>query len=411
MIEMRTLLLQLPLDAPGPQVSYGVCQAGQPGMADEWQAVQSPLSLLPRPERRTEVVLMVPAPALSWHRVSLPPGLARAPARLQAALHGLLEEHLLHEPQQLQLALAPGWQSGQPAWVAACDRGWLLAHLQALEASGLMVQRIVPELAPPAQGEVWHALGDEHSGWLWCCSAEHGVCGWPVSTAAHLPDSWLQGRSLLVEPPLASWAQARSGAQIRLVNHASHWREALESGWNLGQFELQSRLHSGLRQRLRRLTDGPLHQPRWRAARWGLAALLLVQLTGLQAWAWKTQQQWQAKQAQWDGILQQSFPQVKLVVDAPLQMAREVERLRQASGQLAAQDFEAQLQALGHALPAGMSAPASLGYAQGQLHWQAPEADADATRAMAEALRTRGYQLMSNGPRWRMQAQAEEVHR
>lgn len=406
MISMRTLLLQLPLNAPGPQASYGAFWISPAGIDEQSQPAQTPLSLLPRPERRTEVVLMLPALAVSWHRVSLPPGLGRTPARLLAALHGLLEERLLHEPQQVQLALAPGWQAGQPTWVAACDRGWLLAHLQALEACGLTVQRIVPELAPPTQGEVWHALGNELDGWLWCCSAEHGVCGWPVEAAAHLPESWLQGRSLLAEPSLAKWAQARTGVQIRLVNHASHWREALETGWNLGQFEMQSRLHSGLWQRLRRLADGPLRQPRWRAARWGLAALLLVQLTGLQAWAWKTQQQWQDQQAQSDAILQQSFPQVKLVVDAPLQMAREVERLRQASGQLAAQDFEAQLQALGQALPAGVNAPARLIYLDGQLHWPATEGDAS---AMREALRSKGYQLLSDGQRWRLQALGQEV--
>jgi len=123
---------------------------------------------------------MAPAAALSWHRVTLPAGLGRGGAKLQAVLQGLLEDRLLQEPQQVHLALAPQWQSGEPVWVVACDKAWLQAHLQALQDAGLPVQRIVPELAPPASGQHWHALGDPDSGWLWCCDADHGVNGWPV---------------------------------------------------------------------------------------------------------------------------------------------------------------------------------------------------------------------------------------
>lgn len=402
---MKTLLLQLPTSAPGPQVSYGLAwlDPGEPGA--RLQPSQAPLTLLPRPERRNEVVVMVPASALSWHRVTLPPGLSRASGRLQAVLHGLLEEHLLQEPQQLQMAMAPGWHAGEACWVAACDQGWLLAHLQALEATGLSVHRVVPELAPPAQGEIWHALGDLHSGWLWCCSAERGVCSWPASMAAQLPATWFEGRPLLAEPALIAWAKERAGAQASLVDPASHWREALDSGWNLGQFGLQSRLRSDLLQRLRRLADGLLRQPRWRAARWGLLTFLIVQLAGIQTWAWMAQRQWQAQQAQWTTILQQSFPEVKVVIDAPLQMAREVERLRQGSGQLAPQDFEALLQVLGQTLPAGVTAPDTLSYQDGQLQWPAPTIDAAQTRTLTLALQARGYQLSTEGPRWRLRAQ------
>lgn len=399
------MLLQLPQGMPGPQAVYGLAwlDAAEPNA--RLQCSQVPLNLLPRADRRVEVVTMVPAWTLSWHRVTLPPGLSRAPARLQAALCGLLEDRLLQEPQQLQLALAPGWRAAEATWVAACDQAWLLAHLQALEASGLAVQRIVPELAPPAEGEFWHALGDADSGWLWCRSAERGVCGWPIAMTAQLPGTWLEGQPLQAEPALSAWAQARAGAAARLVDTASHWRDALGSGWNLAQFGLQSRLHSGGLQRLRRVADDLLRQRQWRPARWGLLALLLVQLAGLQTWAWMTQRQWQAQQAQWTTLLQQSFPQVKVVIDAPVQMAREVDRLRQGSGQLAPQDFEALLQALGQALTEQMPAPKQLSYQDGQLQWPAPAMDAAQTTALVQTLESRGYRLSTEGSRWRLQAQ------
>jgi len=401
---MKTLLLQLPLGQPGPQAVYGLAWLDAAEPEARLQRSHAPLALLPHTDRRAEVVVMVPAQAQSWHRVTLPPGLSRAPARLQAALYGLLEDRLLQEPQHVQLALAPGWRAGESTWVAACDQSWLLAHLEALESAGLAVQRIVPEMAPPAQAEVWHALGDADSGWLWCRSAEHGVCGWPIAVSAAWPASWAEGAPLLAEPGLSGWAQARAGSAARLVDPASHWREALNSGWNLAQFALQSRLRSGRWQGLRRLADGLVRQPQWRAARWGLLAFLLVQLAGLQAWAWMTGQRWQAQQAQWTAILQESFPQVKVVIDAPVQMAREVDRLRQGSGELAPQDMETLLQALGESLPAGVPAPRQLSYQNGQLHWPAPALGPVQTAALVQALESRGYRLSTEGPRWRLQA-------
>jgi general secretion pathway protein L len=64
--------------------------------------------LLPKLDRASELVVMVPALALSWHRVELPPGLHKQKARLQAALHGLLEERLLDDPAQTAREI---WQS------------------------------------------------------------------------------------------------------------------------------------------------------------------------------------------------------------------------------------------------------------------------------------------------------------
>lgn len=402
---MRTLLLQLPLRAPEPQASYGVAWLDSASTDTRVACSQTPLALLPRAERQVEVVAMVPAAALSWHRVSLPAGLGRSGQRLQAALAGLLEERLLQEPAQLQLALAPHWKPSESAWVAACDKAWLNAHLQTLEAAGLPVQRIVPELAPPAQGQCWHALGDENSGWLWCRSADSGVTGWPVAVASQLPASMLAGAAVQSEPALAHWVQTRLNTTAELVDTASHWRPALSSGWNLAQFELQARLRARRGQGLRRALDQLRRAPQWRPARWGLVALLAAQLLGLNAWAWKTRQQWDAQQAQWTRILQESFPKVTVVVDAPVQMAREVARLRQGSGQLATQDFEAMLHALGVALPPGTASPTSLSYQDGSLQWPALALTAVQQSAFEQALQRQGYRLQVQGSTWRLQTQ------
>lgn len=405
MTPMRTLLLRLPATPPSPAAVYGTAVLDLAVAEARVSASTAPLALLPRASRQTEVVAMVPAAALSWHRVTLPAGLGRSSAKLQAALQGLLEDRLLQEPAQVHLALAPQWTAGTPTWVAACDKVWLQTHLQALNEAGLPVQRIVPEFAPPISGQSGHALGDEASGWLWCCDAEHGVSGWPVATDAQPPSQWLAGVTLQAEPGLVRWAQARLGeGQVVLVNHAHHWHAAARGSWNLAQFELQTGARTRRLQGLRRALDTLVRHPQWQAARWGLAVLLLGQLVGLQAWAWMTRQQWQAEQERWTQILQQSFPKVSVVVDAPLQMAREVARLRQASGQLTPQDFESQLQALGKALPVGVAAPTRLDYQNGQLQWPALSLTAEQQSAFAQALQGQGLRWRSAGGLQSLQA-------
>ena len=401
MTAMRTLLLQLPLSLPGPQAVYGQAWV-EPAAPARLSVRHAPLALLPTVGAQTPVVAIVPAAALSWHRVTLPPGLKRQSPRLLSALHGLLEEHLLQEPAQLHIALPPQAQAGQALWVAVCDKAWLQQQLHALQAAQLSVQRLVPEFTPPDSGECLYALGQANSGWLWLCSSAHGVQAWPVATAQQLPSPWLEAAEVLAEPGLAAWAQQRWGERSRLVESAHHWTRALASRWDLAQFEFAGQLRPGRWWRWRERLDALWRQPHWRPARWGLLALLLAQLLGLNAWAWMTRQHWQAQQEGWGRVLQETFAHVTVVVDAPLQMARELARLRQASGQLGPSDLEAQLQALGAALPEGTAGPARLAYEDGVLQWPALALSPQQTSALQQALAARGYQLHSEGRQWRL---------
>jgi general secretion pathway protein L len=106
--------------------------------------------------------------------------------------------------------------------------------------------------------------------------------------------------------------------------------------------------------------------PRWRAARWGLVAALFANLAGLNAWAWRLDANLASKRAQVRQVLTQTFPNVKTVVDAPLQMERELALLRLSSGALSARDLEAMLSAAGTAVVQG-AAPAGLEFSAGQL--------------------------------------------
>jgi general secretion pathway protein L len=408
---MRILILQLPLDVPSPCTVYPhalVPTHTAPSVpALQWAAA----SLLPAADRQTDVVALVPALALSWHQVDLPAGLHKQPAKLKAALEGLLEERVLDETATLHMALAPDWQQSARPWVAVCDRQWLRGHLQALEAAGLTVHRIVPELAPTSTLLQGLALGTTEQGWLWCSQADRGVWGLPLQAIP--PDGeglWASDEErsqvdIQAEPAMVAATSQRLGVQARLMAPNQHWLAALASGWDLAQFEFQANAHSRRLKIWQRAANQLRHHSSWRPARWGLSLVLVSQLLGLNAWAWKTRTDWQTQQQAWTQMLLETFPQTRVVVDAPLQMAREVARLRQGSGQLTADGLEAMLGTLGHALPTGVAAPRQLQYQPGQLQLQNLELSRSEQDALRQSLSNKGYQWRAEGQTWLMTLQ------
>lgn len=299
------------------------------------QQGQDPVSLLP-PE--ADVVLAVPAPLLSWHWVTLP---ATGAARVRQVLDGLLEDRLLAEPTQLHLALQPGLTPGQAGWVCACDKAWLTAWLDVLQAAGRRLVRIVPEVAPHALHShgLWTALGqtwrvDAGPLGVYCAPAGTDTDSpVPASNAAE-PAPWH------AEPALTALAEHLSGqpATVQTVGH--RLLAATQGAWDLAQFDLRQsagvRQGQMLLQGLRALAFGPS----WRGVRLGLVALVSVSVLGLVAAAWQAQRQVDQQTQRIRQVLTQTFPSVTLVLDAPLQMQREVERLQRASGVAGPSDLE-----------------------------------------------------------------------
>ena len=104
---MSTLLIQLSAEhaTAGTQYHYIVSDDGQRSSSDGLAS----LSLLPTTGRASQVTAVIPAAQLSWHAITLPPGLnvqsRRQQTRIRAVLDGLLEEKLLDDPAQLEAAL------------------------------------------------------------------------------------------------------------------------------------------------------------------------------------------------------------------------------------------------------------------------------------------------------------------
>ena len=309
------------------------------------------VSLLPHAHGAgAESVAVVPADALSWHLVEWPRGITPRSQRLRAVLEGLLEEHLLDEPETLHFAVEPQARAGEATWIAVCDRPWLRACLQALEAGGHPITRIVPEIAPQSPAALY-ALGETTQP-MWVVRSARGVMVLPLAATSMallpaLPDDAL----CLAEPALAEQAEALLHRPLVLQPAAERWLQAAQSDWNLAQFEF---VRSGRIRALRRLATACAawwRSPAWRPARWSLALLVVVNLIGLQAWAWRERAALEAQRVAIREVLTRTFPQVKAVIDAPAQMAREVAALRQATATPASTDLETQLGALASAAP------------------------------------------------------------
>jgi general secretion pathway protein L len=394
---MSLLLIALPPGAPAGY-DFATSDDGQ-GVAAHGSAVPA---LLPPAGRGVEVVAVAPASQLSWQQVTLPRGVGPASPRLRTVLESLLEEQVLDDVEGLHFALAPGAQAGASAWVAVCDRAWLADHMAALEAAGRPVSRIVPEL-PPQDGPLqWQVTGTPERALLLMSGAEvpGGAQALPldVGTLALLPprpdDAPLP--ELRAEPAVAALAEQTLQQPVAIESPAQRLLRASRGGWDLAQFQFARTGRARAAKRAGALWRDFLHAPLWRPARWGLALLVLANLIGLNVLAWRTQDDLAARRAANQALLTQTFPAVKVVVDAPAQMAREVAQLRQATGAASPRDLEPMLQAFAQSAPVS-TAPTAIEFAAGELRLKGVTVAAAALTDANQRLRPQGYALSAEG--------------
>lgn len=363
------------------------------------QASSAPLTLLPRPGQTAqggtvhEVVALVPAQHLSWHQVQLPKGTltkrflqdGSAP-RLRAVLEGLLEDRLLDEPTQLHFALAPQPNTDAPLWVAVCDRTWLRAALQMLEQMGLAPSRVVPEFAPGERADTLFVVGDTTAPQV-VCTARGAVTVWPLSVATVALLNWPPEQPLLAAPAVVALAEQSFKRTATLQQTALSHVQALQTAWDLAQFDLVNSSRARSFKRGAAAARSFWQAPRWRAARLALLALLAINLAGLNAWAWKEQAALQARQTAIKQVLTTTFPQVQVVVDAPVQMARAVAALQQANGAPTGRDLESLLASFGTLAPVDY-VPSAIEFMSNELRLTGLPEDFD---DLAFKLKAQGY--------------------
>ena len=347
-------------------------------------------AVLPLPTRTgAEVVAVVPAAMLSWHRVELPKGTSARSPRLRAVLEGVLEDRLLDEPEALHFALQPQVRGSGPVWVAICDRAWLRAAVQALEAAGRPAARIVPEFAPEGEPAL-HAMGDPQRPVLVLAGSE-GVTALPLSSnALSLLPALPENTPLVAEPAVAGLAEQVLQHQPVLQHAAERWLRAARSQWDLAQFEFASSGRARAFKKLGTAWADVLAAPQWRPARWGALLLVVINLAGLNAWAWRERSALDDKREAVRRTLTQTFPQVKTIVDAPVQMEKEVAALRQTTGVTSGRDLEAMLGALSTAAPPQRPLT-KLDFANGELQARGLALAAPEAQSVAGALKSQGY--------------------
>jgi general secretion pathway protein L len=391
---MSALIVVLPPHAAtaATEFSYVVTNDG----ASVTRAGSAQVSVLPAPAHAGgEVVAVVPVTMLSWHRIELPKGVTPRSPRLRAVLDGLLEDQLLDEPETLHFALQPGARSEGPVWVATCDREWLHGAVQFLESADRPVARIVPEFAPQ-EPPALYAMGDPEDARLVAVTGE-GVSALPLSAGAlALLPSLPEDTACVAEPAVAQLAEQVLQHRPILQQPAERWVRAAHSSWDLAQFELSSSGRARAFKRIATLWSDVVAAPEWRAARWGLVLLIVGNLVGLNAWAWRERSAIATKREAMQRTLTQTFPNVKVVVDAPVQMEREIAALRQATGATSGRDLEAMLAALTAAVPPER-AITGIDYSNGELRVRGLGLGADELRNVAAAMKTRGYKASLNG--------------
>lgn len=350
-------------------------------------------ALLPKADT---VVAVMPATELAWHRLTLPKA---PPGKLRAALAGLLEDALLEDSEDVHFAVSPQAQPGQDGWVAVTQRAWLRLQLETLEAAGVVVDRVVPQAEPsdPPRGHFEHDAAAEDSRALRLVWARpDGVMVLhPGGTLARtwLPQPPPADIRWTAEPGAAEAAEHWLGQPVVVLPRADIALRAIDSAWNLRQFDFALR-HRGVR--ALRDTLRQLGGAQWRPMRWGLVGLLLVNLLGLNAWAWHQRSLVEQRRQEQLTILKQAFPHINAVLDAPVQMQREAEQLRAKAGRPGDTDLEPMLQAAASAWPADKVLQ-RLGFENGQLTLSVEGWRDDEIEALRSQLEPAGWSVKRDG--------------
>jgi general secretion pathway protein L len=270
----------------------------------------------------------------------------------------------------------------------------LQAALLALENAGLSIERVtaasVPGVAP--RGHFYTQDGTEAATpWLALAQPDGVAClRLQGSLARALQPADGAGVSWTATPAAATAAERWLGTPVALLTDSERALETAgpAGGLNLRQFDLAAR-HRGtraLREAFKRFRS-----TEWRPVRWGLTALVAVQLLGLNLQAWQQSQLLTARRTAMVDLLKATHPGVRAVLDAPLQMESETERLRAAAGRPGDKDLEALLGAAAGAWPDGLGPAQMLRFEGGRLTVAAPGWTEAQLTQFRDRLRGAGY--------------------
>ncbi|SAK39683.1 type II secretion system protein L [Caballeronia catudaia] len=366
------------------------------------RAGRAALGLLPR---ATSTVLIVAARDTLLLAASVPP--LKGP-RLRQALPNVVEDQLIQDPQTCHIAVDPVDLADGKRVVAVIDRGWFRFVLGAFSGAGHRNVKAVPAMrclpVPVCAAPVEE--GEEEEKAVPPTPFIAGLFGQVVSTAPALMGG------------VAAPAPAASGAPRIEIAIARGERAALGEGLALPADSIEATLSALAGDRpvtLYSLVDLPGDEPRLSGSRnaaavlagaqpiafealarnavasrfdlcqfefaaqpWRLdratvrrlrvpialvAASVIVSIIGINVQWLQLARQRDAIGAQMTELLLNAFPKTTVVLDAPDQMSRNLDRLRVASGQLSPSDFLSLADGLARSLgPVPVNGVAGLDY-------------------------------------------------
>ena len=394
---MSTLLLSLPprsrLRAPGRAMP----EALRPDAPREYDYVLTPDGREIAEEGRAAaaalpaadtVIAVVAESDVSWRRVELP----RAGRQMRAALAGKLEESLLDDPETLHFALEPDALGGDTAWVAVTSRAWLAEHLAHLDAAQVFIERVAPLSWPDdlARGHFFEsAPGLVSLRW----SHTEGVATLPLAGTLprqFFPPGLVHAAQWTATAAAVEAAERWLGTTVAVQTPAQRALAVVDSAWNLRQFDLAPRARGV---RALRLVSRALMRKPWRPVRVGLAGLALVQVVGLNLWAWHQHRELAARRQAVTDTLTSAFPEVRAILDAPVQMRKQLDLLRASAGSVGEQDLEALLGAAALAWPGDRPPTDALAFEPGRLTLSAQGWSPQQIDNFRTQLRSEGWQL------------------
>ncbi len=336
---MSLLRIHLPPDWPdaAPATTLPWCRIGTRGECID--AGHAPLAGLPIAEA---CELVIPSELVLLTTAMLPRG---GRQKLRQLLPYAIEDRLGGEPETVHVAIGHSAADGRSA-LAAIDKRWLAQALARLHERGLRPRNAWPETLLPALPA---------GGWTMVWAGDGGFLRTGAEAGLHL-----DGGGAEAPPPalLLSLAQARAAGnppqrlQVRLAEGVAppawaSWRETLgipvEAGAPWAPLR-QPELAVGAID----LLQGAFAASSLRRTGWWpvlrlpltLAALIAVVQVGATTTEWlRLGREKQRLHASMERSFRAAFPDARVVVDAPLQMQRNLADLRRAGGEASPLDF------------------------------------------------------------------------
>ena len=204
---------------------------------------------------------------------------------------------------------------------------------------------------------------------------------------------------MVAEPVVSQRAEQMFRRPVVLQQRSQRLLEAAQGSWDLAQFDLA---HARRDRRLAQWVQGArsfMRAPEWRAARWSLLAVMAANLVGLNVWALREQSALQIQRQQIRAVLTQTFPKIPVVVDAPVQMTREVARLQRTRANPAGADMEGMLSTFSTLAPVEYS-PQLIEYVGNELRLGGPGLPAAQQQELIKGLQSRGLVASVQGDNW-----------